>query len=331
MAKPSEGLLNSAVNALLNTGRFSDTDGALRTVLIGLVRENPDVLDEAFFRGLDERRLNDLSSKILNAADVGADGLADIRPEKVTAIVRGVSQDFTDDALVGALDDVSDSRLKKSRFEEIFEKRAANRGRSVIGAAGRRLPASSTLLEDLVQAPDVLGRPPQVMADFDLPLTRDGKMPRGGVTAFDKPIGPDPKTRLRDLLRGKKAAGALGGSKGAAILGGAGKVLGPIDIALTAYQALSDFGQSLTSEGRYQQAAYGGIGDRLAELTSPTQRGALEESRMLRRVSAADDSQNPRISSELAGLIEADQEMLRDLKQNVRPSVTEAYAKAGLL
>lgn len=162
---------------------------------------------------------------------------------------------------------------------------------------------------------------------------------------FKKPnlSTPDSLLRARVGKAGMRAgtSGASAASTAAsaaskvspAALGILGKVLGVGGLALTAYQAGNDYNASKTEDARYRQNTLMEKGsETLAQLLSPSDDSRVNESSALRDIAESDGGgESFRASRELMDIVAGQEETLRDLRQNVNPTVVEAYARAGLI
>lgn len=321
MAINEELLLDAASQILRNTGisgEVKDVAAALRVFAAN------DLKDASFFRNLDSRGIQDLGNLILESVDEGPSLV--ITPEKVRAVGEGMRGIEEQRAFVGELSGSGSEATKRRRFEEIFEGREKARPRSTRGRTGRPLPASSVDIFDLVDSP-------QEMADFDLPLPRDGKMAPGGVTAFDDPIGPDPKARLRDRLRGKKPAGVLeaakGATKGSAAISAFGKVASGLGVGFLIYDLLRNYGEAQNAPKEFRRDQL--MNADFSGLTGDSLSSQVDASEALRGIAEAGASGSMRPSRELLSVIEGHEDSIQDIRQKVKPSMTEAYARAGLL
>lgn len=145
---------------------------------------------------------------------------------------------------------------------------------------------------------------------------------------------PAPKSLGRSLRGrlGKDGVGGLLSKVKPAKLSGVGRVLGPIGAALFLYDIMSNFAEGNKAPARYRQQALSGSGDELMRLLQPSAGTAFNESRALRDISEASGRGMPAMpSQELMTLIEGKEKTLADLRQKVNPTMTEAYARAGLL
>lgn len=109
------------------------------------------------------------------------------------------------------------------------------------------------------------------------------------------------------------------------------KVAGPIGAALMLYDILSTYGETSTRGARQAKKMLEGAGAPMEELFTPSDRNDLNESSALKEIAQAGSISPTRPSLELQGILGSQEEMLSDLKQKVKPTMTEAYARAGLL
>lgn len=109
------------------------------------------------------------------------------------------------------------------------------------------------------------------------------------------------------------------------------KVAGPIGAALMLYDILSTYGDVSTSGARQNKKMLEGAGAPMQELFTASSRNELNESSALRDIAEAGKVSPTRPSLELQGILGAQEGMLSDLRQKVKPTMTEAYARAGLL
>jgi len=109
------------------------------------------------------------------------------------------------------------------------------------------------------------------------------------------------------------------------------KVAGPIGAALMLYDILSTYGDVSTSGARQNKKMLENSGAPMEELFTASDRNELRESSALRNIAEAGKISPTRPSIELQGILGAQEGMLSDLRQKVKPTMTEAYARAGLL
>ena len=179
----------------------------------------------------------------------------------------------------------------------------------------RRTPAGTLPESDVIRrvsemTADELTPPTSKGSRFRLPFTGGG----GGGKAAAK--------------AGKAAAAATVPAK----LSGLGKVLGPIGLALMAYDLFSNVGEARRKPIEYRLGEIRKSGDELLSLLQPSSRTSVSESRALRDIAEAGGRSGPIMpSQELMTLVEGQQETLARLKQRVKPTMSEAYARAGLL
>jgi|DEB0MinimDraft_10_1074344.scaffolds.fasta_scaffold22272_3 hypothetical protein len=109
------------------------------------------------------------------------------------------------------------------------------------------------------------------------------------------------------------------------------KVAGPIGAALMLYDILSTYGETSTRGARQAKSMLESAGAPMEELFTASSRNELNESSALRDIAEAGKVSPTRPSLELQGILGAQEGMLADLRQKVKPTMTEAYARAGLL
>ena len=314
----SDKLFLSVANSLLQAGGVEGDPESIAAVLKSVEDRAPGLISggsdtQKFFKGLDEKGLRSLGSKITRLSGQALeDGPLRITGESVIGISDALSRPAQDAAGLGAIEKAGETRMKRDRLGEIFGARDTRQRR---GKGGRTLPASSTPFEDFARSEK------RVFSDLDLDLTEEGRMRRGGVTAYDEPIGPKRQGKLRSLLPKKSPVK----------LGTLGKVAGAVGIPLMIYEILSDIGSDVGEGSRGRQMLLQGQGNILNEMMQAGSSSELAQSEQLQRIATAGAEGSFRPSQELQSIIAADQAMLQDLKQNVSPSITEAYAKAGLL
>ena len=314
----SDKLFLSVANSLLQAGGIQGDPESIAAVLKTVEKRAPGLISggadtQKFFKGLDEKELRSLGAKITRLSGQALeDGPLRITSERVIGISDALSRPAQNAAGLNAIEKAGETREKRDRLGEIFQARDTRQRR---GRLGRTLPVSSTQFQDLVQGGEL------VESDFDLPLNREGRMRPGGVTAYDEPIGPKRQGKLRSLLPKKSPVQ----------LGTLGKVAGAVGIPLLIYEILSDIGTDVGEGSRGRQMLLQEQGNLLNEMMQTGSSSELAQSEQLQRIATAGAEGSFRPSPELQSIIAADQAMLQDLKQNVAPSITEAYAKAGLL
>lgn len=275
----------------------------------------PDKVASAFDGWYQSGAQGSISGMVSNAFGAGADDVIEV-VDDIT--VEGIDEVVPESDLIGKSER---KRLEKEKAEaERRRKSGEGSPRSTRGRPRSRvLPLSQVdLYSDLLD-----------MGDLDFSAVDKARRAVPGQTTYLG--GPLLEGTATSLLHRPKSAKPPKGVGGAAKLGMAGRVLGGLGLALTAYEILNEIGSSTRATPEFMARQQMGVGDTVSRLLQPSRSTAVGESRSLAEIAAGSSRAPVPISSELQALIAGQEDTLRSLRQNVNPTMTQAYAQMGLI